>query len=55
MSSGSVAEVETQFLLAAHLGFTSRERVDQVVATAERVGQMLNRLRTALEKKTETA
>jgi len=55
MSSGSVAEVETQLLLAAHLGFASRERVDQVVATAERVGQMLNRLRTALEKKTETA
>jgi four helix bundle protein len=51
MSSGSVAEVETQLLAAASLGMVQADRIDEVIAKAERVGRMLNRLRSALEEK----
>lgn len=48
---GSLAELQTQVLLANRLGFVSEVRIAGVVALAERVGMMLLRLRQALERR----
>lgn len=48
---GSVAEVETLLEMSARLGYLSTESKTNLIQMAERVGQMLNRLMQAIERK----
>lgn len=52
---GSLAEVQTQILLASKLGFVTETRISIVIALAERVGMMLLRLRQSLERRMDAA
>jgi len=47
---GSLAETETQLLLAERLGYVDR-RVEDTLASAAEIGRMLNGLRKSLERK----
>jgi four helix bundle protein len=48
---GSQGELETCIEIAARLGMVSPPERDVLLATAARVGQMLNRLHQSLERK----
>lgn len=50
MALGSLAELETQLLLAARLRLTTAD-VDTILATADQLGRMLQALRKTLDRK----
>jgi four helix bundle protein len=41
---GSIAEIETQLLLAADLGFAAAPEIDEVLKVSEEVGRMIHGL-----------
>ena len=45
---GSLAELETQLMIARHLGYISEELSRELSARCATVGQMLNRLHSAI-------
>ena len=47
---GSLAEVETQVLLAVRLGFIKESEADGVMANADEVGRILNGLLASMRK-----
>lgn len=52
---GSLAEVETQLLIAQRQEYVSEEEVEIVFDAAAEIGRMLNGLFASLEKRMETA
>jgi len=50
-SEGSVAEVETQLIIAVELSFCSQAQADTCLALIVEIRKMLNALRRALERK----
>ena len=50
-SEGSVAEVETQLIIAVELSFCSQAQADTCLALIVEIRKMLNSLRRALERK----
>ena len=48
VSSGSLTEMETQFLLSSRLGFLSQEQAEALLQACDRVGRMLGALRKGL-------
>jgi four helix bundle protein len=55
MSSGSLAELETQTLLAARLGFVPNDNLDECVAAIHSVARQLQALRKALKTRLTSA
>jgi len=51
ISLGSVAEVETQLVLARELKYIDSEQADTLLRQAMEIGKMLNALRNALQQK----
>ena len=51
IARGSVAEAETQLLIAQRLNFGDQELVIRCKSDASRIGRMLNRLHAALKRK----
>lgn len=51
MAAGSVAEVETQFILASRLGFIQPSEIQPVIVRTQRIGRMLRGLRNSLASK----
>ena len=51
IASGSVAEVQTQLLLAGDLGLATGEEIHKPLQSAERVSKMLFRMRQALQQR----
>ncbi|MDI6853441.1 MAG: four helix bundle protein [Deltaproteobacteria bacterium] len=50
-AKGSLAELETQILIAKNLNFVSENEVDQLLILIAEVGRILNALVSALKKK----
>ena len=50
IASGSVAELETQLLIAVRLEYISKETAAELLALAGSVGRMLRGLRNSLER-----
>jgi len=55
VAQGSLAEVETQLLIAARQGILANEAVSTLLATADEVGKMLRSLRISLKAKISDA
>ncbi|MEO8460080.1 MAG: four helix bundle protein [Dokdonella sp.] len=51
IASGSLAEVETQVLVAEKLKLTTADSAQRILDITEHIGRMLNRLRSVLEAK----
>lgn len=51
MAAGSLAEVETQFILAARLGFIEADMIQPLIERSQRIGRMLRGLRKSLDNK----
>ena len=52
IASGSLCELEAQLLLAVDLGYAAAERMELVLAKADRISKMLYALSQSLAKKT---
>ncbi len=50
-SEGSVAELETQLLLSAELGFCNQSKATEILALLAELRKMLNALRRTLQKR----
>lgn len=50
-STGSLCEMETQLILAFHLGYLSDELQERLLGQAAEIGRMLNGLVAALERR----
>jgi four helix bundle protein len=48
ISSGSLTEMETQFILSSRLGFLQREQADSLLQACDQLGRMLGSLRRSL-------
>jgi four helix bundle protein len=48
VSSGSLTEIETQFMISGRLGFLPSEQADSLLATCDQIGRMLGGLRKSL-------
>jgi len=55
IASGSVAEVQTQLLLIVDLGLVAEDAVESAMALAERVSQMLYRMKQSLRSNLDDA
>ena len=55
IASGSVAEVQTQLLLTVELGLVAEDAVGPAMALAERVSQMLYRMKQSLRSSLDDA
>jgi four helix bundle protein len=53
IASGSIAELETQLVLAAKLNYSDRHQIDSILTQTDRIGRMLSGLRRALRSKFE--
>jgi len=51
ISSGSLAELETQLMLCDRLAFVAEEEIEPVMKTADDVGRQLRALRQALQSR----
>ena len=51
----SVAEVETQLIIASNLGYTTEKQISSLLDGYSEIGKMLNGLLSSLEKKLTTA
>ena len=51
VAQGSLAELETQFLIATRQGFLPEDNAAPLLATADEVGKMLRSLQTSLNEK----
>jgi four helix bundle protein len=51
IANGSLAELETQVLIAVDLGFVQREQADSCLELADRVGRMLTGLRRSIQSR----
>ncbi len=51
ISNGSLAELQTQLVIAKNLGFISIENLDILKESADEVGRMVNGLQKSLHKK----
>ncbi len=51
---GSVAELQTQLILAQDLGLGSADRAESALSLCDRVGQMLQKLNQALSRRTHS-
>jgi len=54
IACGSVAELQTQLLLAAELGLAAPDRVEPLGAEADRVSRMLHSLHRSLNERLES-
>ena len=54
LAYGSLLEIETQIELASRLGLTEKERVDDLLQLAGKVGRQLNALRSGLRRSRES-
>ncbi len=50
-SRGSLAEVETQIIIAQNLGYLSKEETEQIIEMTSEVGRLLHGLITSIKKK----
>jgi len=50
-SRGSLAEVETQIIIAQNLGYLSKEETEQAIEMISEVGRLLHGLITSIKKK----
>ncbi len=48
VSSGSLTEMETQFILCSRLGFLQSDQVEPLLQTCDKIGRMLGALRKSL-------
>ena len=55
ISSGSLAEMETQFMLSKRLGYLSGSDEQELLNVCEQVGRMLGRLRKVLRSRRESS
>ena len=55
VARGSVAELETQLLLARKVGYLDEAALDSVSPTLDEVGRLLNGLITSLRRRTRSA
>ncbi|MDZ4656561.1 MAG: four helix bundle protein [Bythopirellula sp.] len=53
IARGSLAELETQLLIAKELGFGNKAQIDQLIETLKEEGRMLSGLRRSLIPKSE--
>jgi four helix bundle protein len=53
MARGSVAELETQLLLAVDLGYLTEGKCDEVLAQADKLGRILAGLVTSIEARSQ--
>jgi len=51
IARGSLAEMETQFILARHLGYATPEVIEAILVLADEESRMLSGLRKSLESK----
>ncbi len=50
-SRGSLAEVETQIIIAKNLGYLSKEETEQLIEMTSEVGRLLHGLITSIKRK----
>lgn len=55
ISSGSLTEMETQFIVSARLGFLPPAESEQLLQTCDQLGRMLGGLRKSLRKRLSRA
>ena len=51
ISNGSLAELQTQLIIARNLGFINNEKLSAIRDTGEEIGRMLNGLQKTLQQK----
>jgi len=51
IARGSLAELETQLLLAQRVGYISEDRLHHVIAAADEVGRILNAVLSGLKRR----
>ena len=54
IAAGSLAEIETQLMIAANLGYVAQDKLTTLLEQAGQIGRMTNGLYSALQKKLDS-